>query len=40
MELDPAYVDMCLQRWANFTGLDPVREDGKTWSQLKKARKV
>lgn len=34
MELDPKYVDVILQRWATYTGLDPVRDDGMTWSQL------
>lgn len=34
MELDPIYIDVILQRWADFTGLDPVREDGLTWSSL------
>jgi DNA modification methylase len=35
MELDPRYVSVILQRWADYTGLDPVREDGKKWSELK-----
>lgn len=34
MELDPIYIDVILQRWADFTGKDPVREDGVTWSSL------
>lgn len=38
MEVDPRYCDVTLQRWADFTGLDPVRADGVTWSQLKKKK--
>lgn len=34
MELDPKYVDVIIQRWAAYTGQDPVREDGKKWSEL------
>jgi DNA modification methylase len=33
-ELDPKYCDVILKRWANFTGEDPVREDGAKWSEL------
>ena len=36
MELDPRYSDIILQRWADFTGKDPVREDGAKWSELTK----
>lgn len=36
MEIDCHYNDVILERWAQFTGKDPIREDGKTWSQLKK----
>ena len=35
MELDEKYVDVIVERWALFTGKDPVREDGVKWSQLK-----
>lgn len=36
MELSPQYVDVCCERWANFTGKDPVREsDGVSWNSLK-----
>jgi DNA modification methylase len=35
MELDPKYSDVILQRWTNFTGKDPVRQDGARWSMLK-----
>ena len=34
MELDPIYIDVILQRWADFTGKDPVRDDGVKWSEL------
>lgn len=36
IELDPKYVDVILTRWSNFTGKDPVREDGVKWSEIKK----
>lgn len=40
MEISPLYVQVALDRWANFTGKDPVREaDGVTWSSLKSAIK-
>jgi DNA modification methylase len=35
IELDPKYCDVILQRWADFTGKDPVRQDGAQWSTLK-----
>lgn len=35
MEIAPEYCDVILQRWADFTGKDPVREDGLKWSELK-----
>ncbi len=36
MELDQKYVALILNRWADFTGKDPVREsDGATWSVIK-----
>lgn len=35
MEIDPQYCDVILDRWANFTGKDPVREDGAKWSEIK-----
>jgi DNA modification methylase len=34
MELDPKYVDVILRRWAEYTGEDPVRDDGVTWFDL------
>lgn len=36
MELDPVYCDVTLQRWADFTGLDPLRSDGASFMGLKK----
>lgn len=36
MELDPRYVELCIKRWAKFTGQDPVREDGVLWSEINK----
>jgi DNA modification methylase len=34
MEIDPNYCDVILQRWAEFTKADPVRDDGVKWSDL------
>jgi site-specific DNA-methyltransferase (adenine-specific) len=33
-ELDPKYADVILQRYRDFSGKDPIREDGVAWSQL------
>ena len=38
MEIDPKYSHVMLERWANFTGKDPVRQDGSMWSILKPQR--
>jgi len=38
MEIDPGYCDVILDRWANYTSKDPIREDGKKWSKIKKER--
>lgn len=36
MDLDPKYVHASLDRFAKFTGKDPIREsDGKAWSKIK-----
>jgi hypothetical protein len=35
MEIDPVYCGVVLDRWAKFTGKDPVREDGIAWSEIK-----
>lgn len=34
MEIDPTYCAIILRRWAEFTGNDPVREDGVKFSDL------
>lgn len=34
LELDPKYADVILQRFKDFTGQDPVREDGTPFGQL------
>jgi site-specific DNA-methyltransferase (adenine-specific) len=39
LELDPAYVDVIVERWATFTGLVPVLEStGKPFSEVKAER--
>lgn len=39
MELDPKYVQVILQRWADFTGKDPILEStGKSFSEIKNGR--
>jgi DNA modification methylase len=35
MEISPAYIQVILDRWANFTGKEPIRDDGVKWSELK-----
>jgi len=35
MEIDPIYIDVILQRWADYTGQEPIREDGVKWSELR-----
>ena len=34
-EIDPHYIDVILDRYAKFTGDDPIRTDGVKWSELK-----
>lgn len=34
MELDPVYVDVIINRWQEMTGLEAVRDDGKTYNSL------
>jgi len=34
IEISPVYVDVSVQRFADFTGQDPVRHDGVKWSEL------
>lgn len=36
MELDPKFVDVILQRFKDFTGIEPKRDDGKTYGSLRK----
>jgi DNA modification methylase len=39
MEMDPVYVDVIVQRWSNYTGLDPIRKsDGASWRELNARR--
>lgn len=39
MELDPKYIQVILQRWADFTGNEPVLEaTGQTFSEVKNVR--
>jgi DNA modification methylase len=35
IEIEPRYVDVILERYYKLTGNDPVRQDGKKWSELK-----
>jgi DNA modification methylase len=35
MELDPKYVEVILQRYKNYTGNDPIRDDGVKYSELR-----
>lgn len=34
MELDPVYVDVIIKRWQKMTGLEAVRDDGKTYNSV------
>ncbi len=34
MELDPRYCDVIIERWQDLTGLEAVRDDGKTFNDL------
>ena len=40
MELDPHYCGVILDRWANYTKEDPIREDGMLWSELKESQQL
>lgn len=33
-QLDPVYVDVIIKRWQEMTGLEAVRDDGKTYNSL------
>lgn len=39
LEIEPKYCDVALERWAEYTGRDPVRSDGEPFSELKKAKR-
>jgi DNA modification methylase len=34
VEILPAYIDVAVLRWANFTGEEPILEDGRSWSDV------
>ena len=34
MEIDEAYTSVICQRFFDYTGIDPIRHDGKKWSEL------
>lgn len=34
MEIEPRFVDVIIQRWADLTGKEPTRKDGLKWSEL------
>jgi DNA modification methylase len=38
VELNPAYVDIAVTRWQNFTGKQAVHESGKTFDEMKAER--
>lgn len=38
IEIEPKYIQVALQRWADFTGKDPVREDGTSFQDLVAAK--
>jgi DNA modification methylase len=40
MEIEPRYVDVILERYAKFTGNDPIREDGVKRSDINKNKEV
>lgn len=40
MEMAPQYCHVILDRWAQYTGKDPVREDGVAWSKVKTSRNI
>jgi len=35
MEIEPIYCDVILQRFLNYSGVDPIRDDGQVFSQMK-----
>lgn len=41
IELNPAYVDVAVKRWQDFTGLDAVHEaSGKTFYETAKNKEI
>lgn len=34
MELDPAYVDVIIDRYQKLTNVEVMRSDGKLWNEL------
>lgn len=40
MEIDPHYCHVILDRYVEYAGKDPVREDGMPWSKVKTSRNV
>lgn len=38
VELNPAYVDVAILRWQDFTGKEAIHESGKTFNEMKAAR--
>ena len=39
MEIEPRYVDVCLRRWQNYTGLDALlAENGRSFREVEEAR--
>lgn len=39
IELNPAYVDVAIDRWQAFTGKQAVHEDGRTFDEMKNGRR-
>ena len=35
MEISPTYVDVCVQRWQNYTGQVAMLEDGTPYDEAK-----
>ena len=40
MEINPAYVDVAVMRWQEFTGRDAASEDGRTFAEMSQMRTV
>lgn len=40
MEMDPHYCHVILDRWAQYSEQDPIREDGVLWSKVKTQRNI